>query len=78
MKHRALAGNVISLKCSIYIVIIHFSDITLLFTQWIIFKNLQYVLLFLRISTLSFYYVRLKHALNIFWYFRIQKPYGAF
>ena len=27
--------------------IIHFSDVTLLFGQWIIFKNLQFILLFL-------------------------------
>ena len=78
MKHRALAGNFISLNCSIYILIIHFSDITLLFTQWIIFKNLQYIILFLRISTLIFYYFKLKNALNIFWYFRMLNPYGAF
>jgi hypothetical protein len=29
--------------------IIHFSDVTLLFEQWIIFKNLQFILLFLNI-----------------------------
>jgi hypothetical protein len=75
MKHRALAGNFISLNCSIYILIINFSDITLLFTRWIIFKNLQYIILFLRISTLTFYYFRLKNALKICLYFRIQNPY---
>ena len=30
-----------------YIIIIHFSDVTLLFEQWIIFKILQFILLFL-------------------------------
>ena len=29
--------------------LIHFSDVTLLFEQWIIFKNLQFILLFLNI-----------------------------
>ena len=40
--------------------IIHFSDVTLLFEQWIIFKNLQFILLFLNIWTLTFYCFRLK------------------
>jgi hypothetical protein len=29
--------------------VMHFSDVTLLFEQWIIFKNLQFILLFLNI-----------------------------
>jgi hypothetical protein len=33
----------------------YFSDVTLLFEQWIIFKNLQFILLFLNIWTLTFY-----------------------
>ena len=38
-----------------YPLITHLSDITLLFAQYIIFKNLQFILLFLRISTSTFY-----------------------
>jgi hypothetical protein len=34
--------------------IIHFSDVTLLFEQWIIFKNLQFNLLFL--NTYRFFF----------------------
>jgi hypothetical protein len=34
--------------------VMHFSDVTLLFEQWIIFKNLQFILLFLNIWTLTF------------------------
>jgi hypothetical protein len=30
-------------------IIIHFSNVTLLFEKWIIFKNLQFILLFLDI-----------------------------
>jgi len=30
-------------------IIMHFSNVTLLFEQWIIFKNLQFILLFLDI-----------------------------
>jgi hypothetical protein len=37
-----LSGNII-------LFIIHFSEVTLLFEQWIIFKNLQFILLFLNI-----------------------------
>jgi hypothetical protein len=33
----------------VYLIILNFSDITLLFEQWIIFKNLQFILLFLNI-----------------------------
>jgi hypothetical protein len=40
--------------------IIRFSDVTLLFEQWIIFKNLQFILLFLNMWTLTFYCFRLK------------------
>jgi hypothetical protein len=38
----------------------HFSDVTLLFEQWIILKNLQFILLFLNKWTLTFYCFRLK------------------
>ena len=44
------------------IYVLHLSDVTLLFEQWIIFifKNLQFILLFLNIRTLAFYCFRLK------------------
>jgi hypothetical protein len=62
----------------IYLVILHFSDVTLLFEQWIIFKNLQFILLFLNIWTLTFYCFRLKNVLNIFWDFRVSNHCWAF
>ena len=40
-------------------VILHFSDVTLLFEQWIIFKNPQFIFLFLNVWTLTFYCFRL-------------------
>ena len=42
--------------------VMHFSDVTLLFEQWIIFKNLQFILLFLNIWTLTCHCLRLKNA----------------
>jgi hypothetical protein len=57
-------------EISYYLSIIHFSDVTLLFEQWIIFKNLQFILLFLNIWTLTFYCFRLKNVLYILWDFR--------
>jgi hypothetical protein len=56
---------------TIVIAIMHFSDVTLLFEQWIIFKNLQFILLFLSIWTLTFYCFRLKNVIYIFWDFRV-------
>ena len=57
----------------------HFWDIvTLLFEQWIIFKNLQFILLFLNIWTLTFYCFRLKNVLNISWDFRVSNHCWAF
>ena len=58
--------------------IIHFSDVTLLFEQWIIFKNLHFILLFLNIWTLTFYCFRLKHVIYIFWGFRVSNHCWAF
>ena len=58
--------------------IIHFSDVTLLLEQWIIFKNLQFILLFLNIWTLTYYCFRLKHVTNICWDFRVSNHYRAF
>jgi hypothetical protein len=59
-------------------VIIHFSDLTLLFEQWIIFRNLQFILLFLNIWTLTFYCFRLKNVINIFQDFRVSNHCWAF
>jgi hypothetical protein len=56
-------NNVTQLPC--YLIIIHFSDVTLLFEQWIIFKNLQFILLFLNIWTLHFYCFRFKNVINL-------------
>ena len=58
--------------------IIHFSDVTLLFEQWIIFKNLQFILLFLNIWTLTFYCVRLKNVFYILWDFLVSNHCWAF
>jgi hypothetical protein len=52
--------------------IIHFSDVTLVFEQWIIFKNLQLILLFLNIGTLTFYCFTFKNVKYIFWDFRVS------
>ena len=49
---------------------IHFSDVTLLFEQWNIFKNLPFILLFLNIWTLTFYCFSLKNVIYIFCDFR--------
>jgi hypothetical protein len=59
-------------------VIIHFSDVTLLFEQWIIFKNLQFILLFLIIWTLIFYCFMLKTVQFILWNFRESNHYWGF
>ena len=40
----------------------HFSDVTLLFEQWIIFKNLQFILLFLNIWTLTVFGLKTRCA----------------
>jgi hypothetical protein len=48
------------------VVLIHFSDVTLLFEQWIIFKNLQFIRLFLNIWTLTFYCFRLNNVFYLF------------
>ena len=58
--------------------VIHFSDVTLLFEQWIIFKNLQFIFLFLNIWTLTFYCFRLKIAICIFWDFLVSNHCWAF
>ena len=58
--------------------IIHFSDVTLLFKQSIMFNNLQFILLFLNIRTLTFYYFRLKNAIFIFWDFQVPNHCWAF
>jgi hypothetical protein len=53
--------------------------LTLLFEQWIIFKNLQFILLFLNIWTLTFYCFRLKNVfIYIFWDFRVSNHCWAF
>ena len=52
--------------------VMHFSDVTLLFEQWIIFKNLQFILLFLNIWTLTFYCFRLKNVFYLFLVFRFS------
>ena len=49
--------------------VMHFSDITLLFEQWIIFKNLQFILLFLNIWTLAFTVLGLKTRFAYYWAF---------
>ena len=61
-----------------YLYIIHFSDVTLLFEQWIIFKNLQFILLFSNIWTLTFYCFRLKNVIYKFWDFRVSNNCWAF
>jgi hypothetical protein len=43
-----------------------------LFELWIIVKNLQFILLFLNIWTLTFYCFRLKHAFYLFLGFRVS------
>jgi hypothetical protein len=54
----------------IYLPSLQLSIMMWLFEQWIIFKNLQLILLFLNIWTLIFYCFRLKNVINIFWDFR--------
>jgi hypothetical protein len=61
-----------------YLFIIHFSDVTLLFEKWIIFKNLQFIHLFLNIWTLTFYCFRLRNVTNICWDFRVSNHCRAF
>jgi hypothetical protein len=60
--------------------VMHFSrsDVTLLFEQWIIFKNLQFIRLFLNIWTLTFYCFRLKNAFYLFVCFRVSNHCWAF
>ena len=60
------------------IYVMHFSDVTLLFEEWIIFKNLQFILLFLNIWTLTFYCFRLKNAFYFFLGFRVSNHFWAF
>ena len=54
----------------------HFSDITLLFEQWIIFKRLQFILLFLNIWILTFYCFKTRFYL--FLGFRVSNHWWAF
>ena len=80
-RHVALLGHIILIQsqqslCSCSI--IHFSDAKLLFGQWIIFKNLQFILLFLRIWTLIFYHFRLKTGYKYFGTCGYQTPAGLF
>jgi len=42
-------AHLMPVKLSNVLIIMHFSDVTLLFEQWIIFKILQFILWFLRI-----------------------------
>ena len=56
----------------------HFFDVTLLFEQLIIFKNLHFILLFLNIWTLTFYCFRLKNAFYLFLGFRVSNHCWAF
>ena len=52
-----------------YLHIIHFSNVTR-FEQWIVVKNLQLILFFLRIWTVTFYHFSLKTC-YIFWDLRV-------
>ena len=58
--------------------VMHFTDVTLLFEQWIIFKNLQFILLFLDIWTLTFYCFMLKNVEYILSNFRVSNHCWAF
>jgi hypothetical protein len=58
--------------------VMHLSDVTLLFEQWNIFKNLQFILLFLNIWTLTFHSFRLKNAFHLVLGFRFSKHCWAF
>jgi hypothetical protein len=61
-----------------YHTIIHFSDVTLLFEQWIIFKNLQFTLLFLNFLTLTFYCLGLKTCYSYIGTFGYRTTVGLF
>jgi hypothetical protein len=52
--------------------------VTLLFEQWIVFKNLQFILLFLNIWTLTFYCFRLENVFYSFLIFRVSNHHRAF
>ena len=60
------------------IVYVKHLDVTLLFEQWNIFKNLQFILLFLNIWTLTFYSFRLKNAFHLVLGFRVSNHCWAF
>ena len=58
---------------------LHLSDVTLLFEQWIILKNLHFILLFLNIWTLTFDCLRLlKTRFTYFWAFVSRTIAGLF
>jgi hypothetical protein len=53
-------------------------SLVVLFEEWIIFKNLQFILLFLSIWTLTFYCFRLKNAFYLLLGFRVSNHCGHY